>query len=425
MKFLSQISIYTFIGFLGAGINFLLFPYLSHFLSPEDYGVLSMINSVITILIPVTSIMAFGWINTEYFKIRDKLEFASLFSTVQLVPVVPFILFTLLCLLFKNPIGNWLEVPAEKNYWIVLSALLAFLTIYFDTLLNLTVTQQKPGAYAVFNIAKLIIEIGLTVYFVTQRSMGWEGRLLAWLISVIISFGIGIFYFSIQGLLTLRISKSFFFSSIAFGAPLILHTVGKFIINQSDRIFIAKMVSLEEAGVYSIGYQVGFAILLFISAAGNFFQPYLYERLAKNDAIAQLQIVKTTYILLFVFVLALIALSVCSPLLFDWFIDERYAEGSRYVFWVGLSYVFWGVYILMTGYIFYSGKSQFLGKLAILNIVLNAGLNYLLIDAFGAMGAAYATCLSFFIIAVIVGYKANMLYPMPWGAFRQLFNLKN
>lgn len=425
MKFPRQISIYTIIGVLGAGINFLLLPYLSHFLSPKDYGVLSMINSVVTILIPFTSIMAFSWINTEYFKITDKKEFASLFSSVQVVPVVPFLCFTLLCFAFKNPLGAWLEVPAEKNYWIVLAAVLSFLTIYFDTLLNLTVTQQKPMAYGFFNITKLVIEIGLTIFFIAKCAMGWEGRLLAWLISVIITFGIGIFYFNREGLLTLRISYTYFFSSILFGAPLILHTVGKFIINQSDRIFITKMVSLEEAGIYSIGYQIGLAILLFVNAAGNFFQPYLYERLAKNNSTSNLQVVKTTYLLVLLFVSVLIALSVFSPLLFYWFIDERYTAGARYVFWVGLSYVFWGVYILMTGYIFYSGQSQFLGKLAILNIVLNGILNYVLISAFGAMGAAYATCVSFFIIAVLVSYKANRLYPMPWKSFQLLLKSKS
>lgn len=421
MKFLQQISIYTIIGFLGAGINFLLFPYLSHFLSPKDYGVLSMINSVVTILIPFTSVMAYSWISTEYFKITDKNEFASLFSTVQLVPVIPFLLFLLLCLAFKNPIGNWLEVPPEKNYWIVLSALLAFLSIYFDTLLNLTVTQQKPFAYGMFSMAKLMIEIGLTVYFVTKLSMGWEGRLMAWLISVVISFGLGLLYFNRLGLVTLRVNKRFFTASIFFGAPLILHTVGKFIINQSDRIFIAKMVSIEEAGIYSIGYQVGIAVLLFVSAAGNFFQPYLYERLAKNDTKSRLQIVKTTYIITLLFLVVLIVLTFFSPFLFAWFIDMRYAAGVQYVFWVGLSYVFWGVYILMTGYIFYSGQSQFLGKLAIINIILNGVLNYFLISIFGAMGAAYATCISFLVIAVLVAYKANRIYPMPWGSFKQLY----
>lgn len=425
MKFLRQISTYTIIGFLGAGVNFLLFPYLSHFLSPADYGILSMINSLVTILIPFTSIMAFSWISTEYFKIKDKNEFASLFSTVQLVPVIPFLLFLMLCLVLKNALGNWLEIPQEKNYWIVIAALLAFLTIYFETLINFTVTQQKPGAYAIFNIAKLSIEIGLTILFVTRLELGWEGRLFAWLVSSVICFGAGIVYFTYQRLITFRISKSFFISSILFGAPLILHTVGKFIINQSDRIFITKMVSLNEAGIYSIGYQVGFAILLFVNAAGNFFQPYLFERLEKNDTVSKLQIVKTTYIILSVFIAALIGLSVCSGVLFDWFIDERYAQGNKYVFWVGLSYVFWGVYILMTGYIFFSGKTKFLGNLAILNVVLNGILNYLLIDAFGAMGAAYATCLSFFIVAVFVAYKANSLYPMPWGSFREIVNLKN
>lgn len=425
MKLFGQISTYALVGALGAGTNFLLLPYLSHFLSPSDYGVLAMINTLVSILIPLTGIMAFSWISVEYFKKTDNKEFALLFSTVQVVPIIPFLCFALTCYLLKDYLAYWLEVPTEKSYWIALSSVLALFTIYYDTLLNLAVTQQKPVAYGIFNIAKLIVEVVLTVFLVTQCEMGWEGRLLAWLISLIISFGIGTIYFYRAGLLVLRVSKKYFFSSILFGAPLILHTVGKFIVNQSDRIFITKMVSLEALGVYSVGYQIGLAVLLLVSAAGNFFQPYLYERLAKNNSFSKLQVVKMTYLLILLFVVALIALTATSPLIFSWFIDERYSDGTQYVFWVGLSYVFWGIYILMTGYIFFSGKSQFLGKLAILNIVINLTLNYFLISKFGALGAAYATCLSFLIIAAIVSVKANQLSPMPWNSFRLLLNLKS
>jgi O-antigen/teichoic acid export membrane protein len=56
------------------------------------------------------------------------------------------------------------------------------------------------------------------------------------------------------------------------------------------------MGSIEEAGIYNIGYQVGTVILLLVSAAGNFFQPFLYERLANLTKKAEIEIVRTTYI---------------------------------------------------------------------------------------------------------------------------------
>ncbi len=417
MKYFRQFSVYTLVGFFGAGISFLLMPYLSHFLKPAEYGILSMVNSVVTILIPLIGVTAAGIINVEYYKQKDRKEFASLFSSVQFIPVIPFLLLVIIAVLLANPVALFLEIPVEKSYWVPLSCVLALLTIYFDTLISYNVTEQKPGYFAFFNILKIVTEVTLTILFITQWGYGWEGRLYAWLISSLILFLAGFIYCKKQYLLSFRISKKYIKVAVLFGLPLILHVVGKFVINQSDRVFITKMVSIDEAGIYNIGYQVGMIMLLLVNAMGNFMQPFLFERLASLTESAKRQIVKTSYVIIGSLLIILVVITVATPTFFTWLVDESYAKGTRYVFWVGLSYFFWGVYIIFAGYIFYSGKTGILGVLAIVNVVLNILLNYFLIKAFGPMGAAYATCISFFVVSVIIVWKANRLYPLPWLRF--------
>jgi len=414
MKLIKQFSTYTIIGFLGAGISFLLMPYLSHFLKPEEYGILSMVNSIVTILIPLIGIAAAGIINVEYYKIKDKSEFASIFSSVQLIPVLPLLFFLLLSFFFAKPIAAFLEIPTDKSYWIPLSCLLAFLTIYYEVLIAYNVTEQKPWFYSLFVISRIAIEVSFTVYFVANLGKGWEGRLMAWLIASIFSFVVAFIYFGRRNLLTIKISRKYIIAALTFGLPLILHVIGKFVINQSDRVFITKMVSIEEAGIYNIGYQVGMILLIIVGAIGNFMQPFLFERLSNLTAIAKAEIIKVTYCAIAAMLLVLIVMTIATPTFFSALIDESYAKGTKYVFWVGLSYFFWGVYILFSGFIFFSGRTKVLGVLAVVNVVLNIGLNYLFIKRFGPLGAAYATCISFFIVSVVIVWKANKLYPLPW-----------
>jgi O-antigen/teichoic acid export membrane protein len=165
----------------------------------------------------------------------------------------------------------------NKSYWIPLSVIIAFLSIYYDTLLNFNVIEQKPILYMKFSVVRIIAEVGLTLLFVSVFRLSWEGRMLSWLIATVLSFLISLFYFKRQGLLTFRIKREYIKAAIFFGLPLILHTIGKFVINQSDRIFITKMITIEEAGIYNIGYQVGMVILLLVNAVGNFYQPFLFE----------------------------------------------------------------------------------------------------------------------------------------------------
>ena len=42
------------------------------------------------------------------------------------------------------------------------------------------------------------------------------------------------------------------------------------------------MVSVEEMGIYSVGYQVGMIILVVNTAFVNSFSPFLFERLNRN-----------------------------------------------------------------------------------------------------------------------------------------------
>jgi O-antigen/teichoic acid export membrane protein len=261
---------------------------------------------------------------------------------------------------------------------------------------------------------RVIIEVSLTVLFIASMGYGWEGRLMAWLIASVAMFIVSFIYFKKRGLLTLRLRRSFMKISILFGLPLILHVVGKFVINQSDRIFITKMVSLEEAGIYNIGYQVGTIMLIIVSATGNFMQPFLYERLSNLTRQAKTQIVKLSYSVIAAFCIILILITLATPTFFATLIDKTYARGTVYVFWVGLSYFFWGVYLVFASYIFYSGKTKILGWLALVNVVFNLVLNYFLIQLYGPLGAAYATCWSYFIVCVVIVYMANKLYPLPW-----------
>jgi Na+-driven multidrug efflux pump len=91
-----------------------------------------------------------------------------------------------------------------------------------------------------------------------------------------------------------------------------------------------------------------------------------------------------------------------------------------YVFWVGLGFFFWGIYLIFAGYIFFLKKNFILAVLAVVNVTLNLGFNYVFINAFGAIGAAYATCLSYFIVALIISIWSNKLYPMPWLHFKSI-----
>ena len=418
MKYLKQFSLYTFVGFFNAGISFLLMPYISHQINPAGYGILSMVNSFVTILIPLMGITATGIITIEYYKKGFQKEFRSLTSSILILPLFLGLFFGVVAVLFSPQIAFFLDLPKEKSYWIGLSVLIALFSIYAEVQSVYLIVEQKAALYVKLAISKFLLEIFLTILFISVFHMSWEGRLLSWLITSTIMLIASLIYFKKMDLLTLQIKKVYIMAGVNFGLPLILHTIGKFVINQSDRIFIAKLISIDQAGIYNIGYQIGMLILLLITALDNFYQPFLYERLSDRTLKGDIEIVRVTYIAIAGLVLVLVIMSALSPLLFRYYIDASYAEGQKFVFWIGLSYLFWGIYILFTGFIFYTKKTKILGHLAVLNLIVNLVLNYFLIVYFGALGAAYATCISFFMVAFIVTLIGGKMFNLPWFEYK-------
>ena len=111
----------------------------------------------------------------------------------------------------------------------------------------------------------------------------------------------------------------------------------------------------------------------------------------------------------------LIIMNVVSPFFFKYFMDVRYLQGSTYVFWVSLGYLFWGVYMLFSSYIYYYKKTKYLIWLAMVNIITNIAFNFYFIGIYGGIGAAYATALSFFINLVLMLVKVFGM--LPWFRF--------
>ena len=415
-KLLFSFSIYTLTSVLCALLNVLILPILTKYLSEKDYGTTALFSTYVMILSPVIGLSSGGYFWLEYFKKkRTGSEQATLFSTYFWLVLSCTIVIFLLCALSFPLFSNF---SFFSLFFVLLIPCTSLISVIGDETKNYFINHKKPKAYLIYNVCITLVELLLSYYLVVHVYRSWEGRIFAWIISLLLQFIITTCLFSFkEKYILFTFSKADLVKLAVFGFPLIFHQLGKFVINQSDRLFIAKMISIDEAGIYSIGYQVGSMMLLPITAFANFYTPFIYERLVNLTQAKKLEIVKTSYIFFFVIIICFFGVILLSPVFFSIFIDPKFNRGLDYVPWVALSYVFWGVYILLAAIVFYKGKTRFLGVLSIFNIILNCLFNFIFIKAFGPIGAAYATALSFFIVFIIIAAYSSLLMPLPWAFF--------
>lgn len=410
MGFLRTVSVYSIGSIVSAGIPMLLLPLITHYLSPEDYGILRLFSAYVVILVPILGLVSQGIASVEYFK-SGKEEFASLFTTMLRIPVTGLLVFTGLALVLGKDVSSLLHIDAD---WVIVIPFLAFFTILTDTCLTMMIMQKKPVPFVLFTIGRTLIEMSLTVFLIVWIGMKWEGRVLGWLIAIGLFAILALIYFKRNGWLSGRYSSRWLKKSISFGTPLIPHSIGKFVVNQSDLLFITALISTEATGLYGVGYQFGFLLAVLSSALLNYIGPYINERLADITEDKKIEIVRISYMYMGILIIAAGFICVISEPVFIHLLDSRYLEGEQYVFWIALSYLFWGGYMVFARYLFFFEHTRILAMLAIFNITLNLALNYLLIPLYGTIGAAYATVISFFSVFLGVMISAHKVYPMPW-----------
>ncbi|MBP7464428.1 MAG: oligosaccharide flippase family protein, partial [Bacteroidales bacterium] len=210
------------------------------------------------------------------------------------------------------------------------------------------------------------------------------------------------------------INKEYIKDALKFGVPLIPHVIGAIIITYSDRLFITNMVSIAETGLYSVGYNVGMIVYLVQNSFNQAWVPWFYEKLKGDRHSDKRNIVKFTYLYYLAMGLMVAAVTLGTPWFFATFLGQSYQNAVQFVFWIALGFGFNGMYKMVVNYIFYLKKTYIISIMTVVTAVINILLNYFFIRSMGAIGAAKATAVSFFIEFVVVWIISSRLYKMPW-----------
>jgi len=396
---------------LNASIPFILLPILTTYLSPSDYGTLSLFQLLMLISTPIILMNTQGLLTIEYSQLSFT-EFQNLVSSIVLISIFGFLFLEVLFFIFERYILYYFHVPQEYLYFIPLFILLQAIPIIIPIIFQ---AKKEPINFGKYKISMSIVNISLTLLFVLVFSYGWEGRLFG----IVGSFGlftlIGFIILIKLKLLKLKICIVSIKKSLAFGVPLIPHSIAGVFLIMSDRVFLVNMLSESSVGIYSVAFQISSVVTILFGSINQAWAPNLFEKLNQNPSmIEKKEIVKTTYkIMLLMFGITVISLFVL-PYIFDIFIDESYSEGKYIMDYIIIAFLFQGFYYMVTNYIFYSKKTHLLSYITFSTLIIVFISNFILIGLYGIIGAAYTMIIIWILFFFVTWLVSNRVYPMPW-----------
>ena len=394
-------------------IPFLLLPVLTRYLTPTDYGVVATFQVLLAITIVFVNLNMPGAVAVVFFKI-EKQQLKVYVGNAVFILFISFILTFGMIYAVKAPLSHLVKFPEN---WLPIIVVIALSQSVFTLILTLWQVEQKPLPYGIFQILQTILNVALSLIFVVALNWQWQGRLIGVIITSIIFGFISLFIIYRRKYIKFNFNKAYIKDALLFGIPLIPHALGGLIMTSIDRVFINSMVNVAATGIYTVGYQVGMIIGLLATSFNQAWSPFLFEKLKENNIGTKIRIVKFTYLYGVGIIAIALSLSLVAPWFLKFFVSKDFHCAYKYVFWIALGYAANGMYFMVVNYIFYVKKTYILAWVTFFSAGVNIILNYFFIKANGAIGAAQATTITFFVRFVLTWVLSCRVYKMPWAVW--------
>lgn len=414
--FIKSASIYIISTFINLSTPFFLLPVLTRYLTTKEYGIVSMINVSVSFLVPFVSLGANSAIQRQLVDNNDtNKEYVFNCLMISLLSEVILIIF---CFFNKNFLSNVTGIPSVFFYQIFL---IIISTVIIDISLVILQMKRKEKKYAIFQNLMTVTNFLFSIVMIVNFDMGLKGRVYGIVCSKVFFSLIGIYIIFKEVGILCKISKGYLKDSIFnFGIPLIPTSIKSVALTYTDRLFITNMASISETGVYSVGNQFALPILFLAQAFNLAYVPWLFNKLKKNIFEDKIKIVRLTYMYFIIIIIIAISWSIIIVPIIKYTSGKEFYGAISYVLWLSLGYAFTGMHMMMVNYIYYYKRIKLYSVLTISIIFINAILNYIFIDKYGAIGAAKATMLSNFISFLLTWMLVFKICDMPWLKFLKL-----
>ena len=408
LKFLvKHSSIYGIGTVVSQAVGFFLLPLYTNYLTPADYGVMSLINVTVDIVGLIVTLGVVNAMSRFYFDYDDPRKQNLVVSTVYWIFVILAVFFIPLLYLLSVPFSEIIfQSKGYENHFMV-----AFLGLFFGALVDIGLTYLRIKAYSVkfvqISLARTIILIGLNIYFVAYIESGVIGIFYSTLITALI-FSLVL---SIPILVNVKTKFSYHLAKemTIFSFPLIFSNMFRIVINQSDKYFINYFFSPFETGIYSIAQKIGQSIHSLITSP--FLQIYIprrFEIMKRDDA----KTIYSSILIYFTVILGTIGLllSMYSHEIISIMTTAEYYRTVKYIPLVVFSMIIFGLkYHFEIGIMIYK-KTKYVAYINGVSALLNIILNYILIKNYTLWGALIASNISIFVTTALNYIFSQKLY---------------
>lgn len=389
-KYLLKNSILFALGNFGTKfISFFLVPIYTNILTTSQYGTVDLIYTVGTLLVPMLTL------NIGEAIMRFALDEDADQNAIMSTGIVGLVL-TLILGAVAIPCGSFFtDVKPYVWYLYFYTVSLAFSQMFLCNLRG----RELLLRYSIGNIIQTLSIALSNILFLVVLHKGIEGYLTAYIVSNLITAAYAFLAGHVwDSLVHFRIDKVLARQMILYSVVLIPNSFMWWIMNSSDRLMVTAMVGVAVNGIYAVAYKVP-TILSTISTVFNL--AWSYSAIREQSSEDKVAYNNTVYGDL----MAIVSIGGSGFMMITKVFLKYYVGPDYYTAWmytpiliIGFVFMTLGMFVA-TSYTVHKDSLGFLVS-GTAGAIINVALNFCLIPIWGAMGAAIATCFSYFTVFV-------------------------
>jgi O-antigen/teichoic acid export membrane protein len=388
-----------------------LLPLYTRYLTPADYGAAEVLitgviaASIIIRLGIIEALLRFYYQADEVPEQVVKTTFASLLWTTTIGMILALPLAEPLSRLLLDHSDPGLMRLAIFGLWVF--TMFEYLTALFRI-------DERAKAYFAFTVANVLVTIPVTVWLVVVEDKGASGLLWGqYATGAVFLAGLVI---AQRHRLALVPDLPLWRRMLRWGLPTMPAELSLYSLNFIDRVLIIRLVSLSDAGLYSLSVKFAQAVNVLVKGFQLAWPPLAYSIQDDDEARRAYAVIVTWFVSVTTFVVAgmwLLSRWIVRALAAPEFFDSYKTIGL-----VSTGVMLYALYLVLVIVLGRTGRTEFNFPATGAGTLVNIGLNLALLPSMGIVGAGISLVASYAVILVLMYVFTQRLFKVPYEWLR-------
>ena len=370
-------------------ISFFLLPLYTSYLITSEYGLVDLIQTYITLLVPIITLeLEMGIFRYLIDARSSEKDTKKLLSNNFYILTISLLIFSILFIIFTS----FVAIPFR---WLILIDIIV--CVLSGNFLQVARGIGKTVDFSISSVLTGITIVISNIVLIVFMGMQAEG--------MIISMALGNFICSLYLFLRLKLYSKINFKLVdhkqiremyKYSIPLIPNGISWWIVNVSDRTIISFILGASANGIYAISNKFPTIISSLTGVFNLSWSESAALHINSRDRDEFFSDIFNTIMKLFTSLgVGMIA---CMPFVFPLLINKSYNDAYNYIPYLVLGTVF-NVAICLYSQVYLAKKlSKQVASTAVMGAIINILINIIFIKKIGLYAAALSTAISYFVM---------------------------